>query len=1195
MKDSPARIASRFCEQLLAGRQSDQLSDIEQYFAAGGSVCALARKGVAGLVNEYGLEREDAEALAFRLNGLATRVLRGFIEDQLTRHESLPSHLRQGLLALVEGPTYEGLFKPNFGHKCPSDAIEAIHSPVAYAVWLKHWSQRRLVPSEASDAYALTLRRKDLDLLRIDPVTTHRVVSSVEVISAVLEKSIADSLGGGGNLDEKLSRRRYPNGLPYHHPWTTLDELTRDLGISVGTVVRWCDPAFPYFLRALPWGDTYGHALTQAARLSPALRQLMLEASPFPDGDQDSYFKENFAARSNIESQNLNQTFFFNQRTQLTQSGLEALLSVELFAPTLSEHALMLDARVTPGHSGSVFVNNGLAEPSMFITYDGDVKTYKIIELISEDGIYTTDRIDRLNRKIRLDKALELPSHETDALLSAIIGAESNSAVTANASSQTQPTDYWMTSCTVRALGLFRMLQKDYRCSAQEFAVFVGDISVFGRGSELSQFDRVFNRDTLSTPALLLDDGTFEVIPETEADALTVAQICGGLNIDLATYFNLAPLIANALGLTALQRSLPVLSSFHRMARLAQLLGIAPNVAVEILKRLSGEAGLVALLGRPVIGADDQAADVLTSIQRLEGWVRWCADNHLDVAWTVERVQPVAAPTEPSPAQSRLFDLLRSQLAPALFTEAALRMAGVPTLSNDRQWTQQLLELADTHGLVIHRSESADLPYEDYARAMVERIVRQVLGRDDPQAVEQIVGVLLSSRAGQRSVVQESLGVYGELSASLALPVLAWSGSTVYEVLSYVSGRPTTDPSSRNHRRDDEPGDPFLGMLVGFTHRSDVVKTLKLSEAFLTLYLCVGDGVEPAPTTGPFTARALYYLTVYNRAVALSQKPESQLLDYLELVNGLPNDLSGDGLRLVQAHAAELLAERFDWSAEEVRACADRVNPGQGYIRSLGHLDLFTRLRGFSLQSTLDASTTLKLGMLSPDASFSAYQTVADQVTAQLADPHRTSPLYGLHAGGDRVEVQSTIDRSEMIANSNQTAELTLTVTLAGEPQKNVNVYWTSKSCRIDPPKSPTNQYGKVTATVHAGTTMGHDLISYRLDAREPQPAVTITLGNDPSTFEFALVEGDFRVTKEKVGTDVTLRAHLHDRYGNPVAHEPVSWELKPLYSIPVLGTTNAEGIADVTFTSTAPLKVDEPIIKRDDLSLLFMPVEFIS
>ncbi|TNF83050.1 hypothetical protein FGE05_12145 [Pseudomonas sp. ICMP22404] len=1190
MKDSPAQIASRFCEQLLAGRRSEPLSDLGQYFAAGGSVCALARKGASGLVNEYGLEPEDAQALTLRLNGLATWVLRGFIEDQLTRQEPLPSHLRQGLLALVPGPTYEELFKPNFSNKCPADAIEAIHSPVAYAVWLKHWSERRLIPSENENAYALALRRKDLGLLRVDPVTTYRVVSSVEVVSAVLEKSIEDSLSEGVDLDEMLSRRRYPNGLPYHHPWVTLDEWTRDLKLSIGRIVQLCDPAFPYFLRALPWGGNSGAALTQAARLSPVLRQLMVEESLFPEGDTDDWFKENFGARG-IEPQNLNQTAFFNQRTKLTQRGLEALLSVESFAPSLSDHVLILDTVITPGHAGSVFVNNGLADDSMSITYGGDASTNRIIGLIED--VTFNDRIDRLNRKIRLDNALQLPSHETDALLTAIIGAELNPEARVGGTSATEPPDYWMTSSTVRALGLFQMLREDYRCSAEEFAAFVGDISIFGRGTELSQFDRVFNRDVLSTPPLRMDDGAFALVPQTEADALTVAQICGGLNIDLATYFNLAPLIASAQGLTALKRSRSVLSAFYRMARLPQLLGIAPNVAVEILTRLSGEAGLAALLGSPAINAraDSESPDALTQIQSLEGWVRWCANSNLDVAWTLARVKPVLAPTEPSEAQTRLFDQIRSQLAPALFTEAALRMGGVSPLSNDRQWTQQLLELVDEQGVVIHRSESADPAYEDHAREVVERVVRRVLGKDDPQTVEQIVAVLLSSRAGQRGVVQESLAVFGELAPPLALPVLTWAGSTVQEVLAYVAGRSTADvPSGAGE--EDEPGDSFLGMLNGFTGRSEVVKALKLSAEFLTLYLVIGDGVENAPASAPLTPSALYYLTIYNRAVALSEEPESQLLDYLQRVNELPGDLSSDGLRLVQAHAAELLAELFGWSAEEVLACAKRVNGGQGYIRSLQHLDLFTRLREFSLQSTLDASTTLKMGTLLPDASFSAYRDLADQVTARLADPDRTSPLYGLHAAGDRVEVQSTVGTTELVANSNETTQLTVTVTLGQEPQMNVNVYWGATLCRIEPQKSTTNEQGQATVTVHAGHAMGRDVISYRLDAREPQPAATITLGNDPSSFELARPQGDFIIQEEKVGVDVTLRALMYDKHGNPAAHEAVTWNLDPL--LPVAGKTNAEGITEVTFTSATPLEIEEPIVRRDSIDLGFRPIKFV-
>lgn len=1188
MRDTPVRIANRFCEQLFVGRHSDQIADLELYFERGGSVCALARKGIAGLVSEYGLEREDAQALALRLNGLATWVLRRFIEEQLTRREPIPAHVRQGLLALVNGPSYSQLFVPKFDQKCPSDALEAIHSPVAYAVWLKHWSEQRLTPSEPGEAYRLTTRRPDLDKLRIDPVTANGVVTSVEVVSAVLEKSITDSLGEIANLNETLSRRRYPNGLPYHHPWTTLDEMTRDLDMSVGRVVELCDPQAPYFLRALPWGNTSDHVLTQAARLSPSLRQVMTEDRHFPSEDSDQYYRENFGLLGDIEPQNLNQSYFFNQRTKLTQSRLEALLSVELFASTVSEHAPVFgEMPVTPGHVGSVFINDGLTAPSMAMDYRAIEQLHRISET-------SHDRFDRLNRKIRLDNALQLPSHETDALLSAIIGAEATPDTLSKGVPKEKEFSYWMTGNTLRALGLFQMLKENYQCSAEEFAAFIGSVSIFGRGTELSQFDRVFNRDTLSTSPLLLDDGAFALVPATEADALTIAQICGGLNIDLATYFNLAQLIANALGLTALKRSLPVLSSFYRMARLPQILGIAPNVAVEILN-LSSADWAVALIGEPRINANTQtqAPDVLTEILRLEGWVRWCADSDLDVAWTIEHLQPIADASEPSEAQTRLFEQISTQLAPALFTEAALQMAGVPPLSNGRQWTNQLLDLADWDGLVIHRAESADRSYEDYARTVVEFVVLQAIGRQDPQIVEQIMGVLLSSRSGQHSVVQESLAVYGELTSSLALPILSWSGGTVYDVLVHVLGRTPTGDSSRANQREEAPGDPFLSMLGGFAYRSEVVKGLKLSTEFLTLYLSIGDGVERPGAAGSFTPSVLYYLSVYNRAVALSQKPESRLLDYWQLVNELPNDLSSDGLRLVQDHTAELLAELFDWSAEEVRACADRVNAGPGYIRSLVHLDVLTRLRAFALQSKLDASTTLKIGALHPDAPFYEYATLAEQAAALLAEQRRTSPLYGIHAVNDRVVVECTATGTELIANSPQTTSVTIKVSRAQVGQKNVNVYWSSTLCRVEPPISPTDAEGTATVTVHAGTTTGNDLISYRLDAREPQPGVTITLSNDPSTFEFAPLDNEIYVTEEKVGVDITLRALLQDRYGNPATNERVYWSLEPLFETPPTSLVNVDGVAEFTFTSLEPLEIEKPKVWNDNGGLLFRPIEF--
>ncbi|WP_434648756.1 Tc toxin subunit A [Pseudomonas sp. D1-2] len=1186
MKASPVDIAKSFYAPLADEQNTRQLAALDQYLDDGGSICALARKGIMGLVSEYELDIDDAQAISLRLNGLATWVLRRFIESQLVLDEPLPAHLRQGLLALVDGPTYADVFKPKFGARCPWDAIEAIHSPVAYTVWLKHWSEQRFRPTE--QAYPLYTRRVDLGRMSIDPVAVHGVVSSVEVVSGVLEASIKDSLGQSTDIDRTLSERRYPNGLPYHHPWTSLDEFARDLGMSVGTVVEMCDPVSPYFLREeLPWGATADNALIQSARLNPGLREILTEDRHFPNDndtndEKEAFYKANFGLLD-VEPLNLNQAYFFNQRTKLNQSALEALLSVELFATTVSEHVIREDDLVTPGHAGSVFVNDG---PANTMSID-----YGAIEPLNFIRNYSEDRVDRLNRKIRLDNAMQLPSHETDALLIAIIRAELDPT-----SRDTSAPSYWMTSNTVRAMGLFQRLRERYHCTAEEFAAFLDAVSIYGRGTELSQFDRVFNPDTLAIPPLVLDDSKFELVPAEEADAFTVMRICSGLNIDLATYLALAPLIERAHG--ELKRSLAVISSFYRMARLPQVLGIAPSVAAQILDLLSGDSWQGALAGRPYINTDSlaQSPDSLTQIQRLEGWIRWCADSELDEAWALEQVRSVLDPSEPSQVQSRLFEQVRAQLSASLFTEAALHMAGVEPLSNGRQWTNHLLGLADRDGLVIHRAETDESPYETYAREQVELVVGQLIGQGNQQTVEKILGVLLSSRAGQQAVVREGLAVFSGLASALVLQVLSWSGGTVHRVLSYIWGRTTAvDPSAIFAREEDVPGDPFLGMLDGFAQRSEVAKRLKLSPEFLALYLNIGDGVGNVPGTSPFLPSALYYLTVYNRAVALSQTDESQLLSYLELVNKLPDNLANHGLSLVQEHTAQLLAELFDWSVEEVRACAARVNPKQGYIRNLEHFDLFTRLRAFSLESTLDALTTLKLGTLVPDARFEAYQTVAEQVAAVLADPKRSSPLYGIDAVNDEVTVDCSIEGpTELVANSGQTTELTVTVTKGGEAQRNVNVYFSAKLCSVEPPIATTNEHGLVRVTVRAGTAMGRDVISYRLDAREPQPGVIINLVHDSASIEFYIVETDFLITEEKIGNDVTLRAQLLDRRGNPIVNAPVTWRLPPVTGLPIYVSTNAQGLTEVTFTSLEAATVD-PTVDYDlgGAGLLFQPIVF--
>ncbi|WP_224796379.1 hypothetical protein, partial [Pseudomonas fluorescens] len=110
-----------------------------------------------------------------------------------------------------------------------------------------------------------------------------------------------------------------------------------------------------------------------------------------------------------------------------------------------------------------------------------------------------------MNRKLRLDQWLELPSDQVDALLVAAIRAESRRSASDNA--------WLITEKVVHALGLFQSLRERYGCTAPDFAAFIDELSIYGRGEALSQFDQVFNGQGDYRQPMLLDDGEFSVLP----------------------------------------------------------------------------------------------------------------------------------------------------------------------------------------------------------------------------------------------------------------------------------------------------------------------------------------------------------------------------------------------------------------------------------------------------------------------------------------------------------------------------------------------------------------------------------------------------------------------------------------------------------------------------------------------------------
>lgn len=1196
MKHSPLQLARQVYEQIVDESQREALPKLGQYFDEGGSVCALAQKGVAGLVRDYDLNAQQAQALLWRINGLATLVLRRFIEHELSGGEPQPANLRQGLLALVGGPTYDDLFSPNFNNMCPSDAIEAIHGPASYLVALKNWSENRL-PGGNANVLPLDGRRSDLNDLTIDTVTVNGSVSSVEVVTHVLETFIKESIGQVQNLDKELSYRRYPNGLPFHRPWVTLDYVAKQSAESVGSVMRLCDPQFPYFIRPAPWSAESDTAFLFASRLSPSQRELLTEPPYFPpDIINAEFYRENFGVVGAHGPGNLHQVDFFNGRTKLDRPGIEALLSIRGFVTTLSNNAPALDSGVSPvsgAYSGSVFINGGVS-PALSIRSS-------IVEFLNffEQGSHS--RFDRMNRKLRLDKWLALPSHEVDALIVAAIKAESNTK---------QAPSYWMTPNTIRALGLFQELRELHQCSAEDFAAFLWQISVFGRGTQSAQFDRIFNERSLFPRPLQIDNQAFPIIPLTEADMLTVNQLRTGLGVDLETYFYLAHVVARAFGVTELARSLPILSSFYRLVKLPRLLGISPIEGVVLLNAVGGGNWLTALGGAPQISTDKvaQTPDALSVIHALTDCVRWCRDSELSVHWVVQQVTPIIAPSQPGEAELGLFAQLRNQLPPVLFTENALMVAGVSPLPNNRPWLGALRALVDEDGLVSHFVESADQSYETHARDLIDRAVRVVSGEEEEAVIITLVGkilaVLLRSRAGQYSVVQESLAVYAQLDAERVLPVLTWSGGNVHDVLAQVLERaPITEVAPTGRRDSNLPGDPFLGMLADFVRRSAVALTLELSPGFLELYLKVGYdkwvGLQQAQA---FDLTTLYYLTVYRRAIKLTGKPEAQLLDYLQRVNALPDNLTGDGGRLVKARAAKLLAELFAWSTQEVSACAKRANPGDGsgngIVRSLAHLDLLTRVRAFAERSGLDAEAILAMGTLPADDTYENYEKVADRVTASLSDAQQAIRAEDVEAVTEDVLTTCTVIPDSLVANKpDDVATFTVTVkNRANVPQGNVNVHWTSELGLFESSMTTTGENGRTTVR-YSGKSMGKEIASYELDLGKKQSAPPVVIGTERSSLQFRKSP---EPVERAVGTPVTLSVTLMDRYKNPGIGETVNWTLENVGTTDLVESfetrTNRQGVAEITFTRVVPAVVKATAtLGTGSTSVVFRNIKFVA
>lgn len=777
-----------------------------------------------------------------------------------------------------------------------------------------------------------------------------------------------------------------------------------------------------------------------------------------------------------------------------------------------------------------------------------------------------------MNRKLRLDKWFEMPSGEVDDVVAALINAERRGA----------GNEQWAISeNVVHGLGLFQRLRKHYNCSAADFAVFVDQLAIYGRGEALSQFDRIFNSQGSHRAPFVLDGEGFDWIPAPGIVDLTISQLCSALGISLQTYAYLALAVASAYTPDPkLSRSRAVISSFYRLVALARMFGIAPVEAISLLSLLGGKAWLDGLAGEPSIDPAGEGPDVLHLIEAMHTCVEWCRQSDLPVLWMLQHVSPLLPVSQATDRDLQFFGQVRGLLPAALFSESALMMAGVPAARVD-SWVQLLSieaaglqPLIDDDGLLLAPWGTAE-QYRLFVLNKLRWAIRTALGDLPPAELETTLAIMLTvfnqASEAQSSIVQETLAVYANIEAEKVLPTLNWAGATVAGLLRQIKDLPMTEAEQPRRARTESPPE-LLGVLAQVRRFSEIVTQLDLSANLLEDYLAYGAQAWIGHLPEDFSLSTLYYLTVMTQAITMSEQPEQDLLDYFQEVNELREGLSGDALTLAQKAAEIRLALFLGWSVQDVHECLLHIVPTTKVLKNLAQLDVLMRLRRLSAESGMDAKTILLIGKLPEEDVGNAYEAAAE--FAWLSDEPLVPVIPRAGDLDQLVNVVWTLSPATVIANKpGEKAVYTVTVTDAdNKPISGLRLNW--QTTLGDIVSNDTNLQGVLIATFTPGALPGRETPLFWPALFKPRPADPVDIVVDLTSMTpektSQLPPGSVRI-----GQTVAFSIQLLDDYGNPGKKRKVEWSWRlraPGKGVAIIepdhGVTDEQGRSQVVVSS---------------------------
>ncbi|UZE10741.1 Tc toxin subunit A [Pseudomonas sp. B21-053] len=722
--------------------------------------------------------------------------------------------------------------------------------------------------------------------------------------------------------------------------------------------------------------------------------------------EQQTFFQQHYGRSvTSPEKMALAEVTTFMQYTGLNALQVETLLSQRSQFPRLSANVpstnphregITIDSKkVLPfphsSHYGACYVNgNGSGN------YDSlDVPTVASIQKDQFDNSMTLepyksgeldvwhitktspDRFDRLQRMVRLQRWTNIPFAELDTLITAAIRAEGE----ANLGME-------LNLNTLRTLGVYQYLNRQYTLGAEEFAAFLYYLSPYATGKRLPLFDQVFNQVQLFDTPLILDQTAFTVDNPNPAAQRTLLQLCAGLGLQPSEDSLLLLARQTLKHLGALSRDLTTVSSIYRQARIARMFGLSVSDTLDLAGLLGGETYQQHLCtGKLTAHGDttDDAPDLLDVLMQMDWAVAWLKDSELTVG-QLQRLLGVTVDKSPMPplVLERLLRLMKESAA-SVVTAQQLSALGLPAKDDDQaviDWFKVLLDekgaapkqpLIDAAGLVLPLSldETSDATsaFESRLTVVVGRLKLQESGLKQ-HVVETLQGLMLSAQDRQALLISGLLHDTVKLQKERVAAVLAWAGTSVYAFLSEAL------------KVADSPSPALITLYQKVARYAEAVQTLRINNTALTLFLLnpawlsADDYVPPSPVLAGF-----YLLERFSHWHRSQSQPEENLLGYFNLANPAAAQLKNKALRLIASDSANAaLAQVLDWDEQQVASLTATLPDNRA--TTLAQVDWVRRCQAACLASGLSANSLLQVTELNTTSTFANWKTAGESVVA---------------------------------------------------------------------------------------------------------------------------------------------------------------------------------------------------------------------